>query len=503
MGLLKQTKQYFYLFRNKLVQINFTHKYIYSRISINLFGKIFQGIIVIALIPMATFVLSPHDYGVYALAISVAALVAVMCEVGSAYVLYANYSKLDARECASMQSTLFTLALGLSLLAIMIFYFSWPLFLHYIPLLSELTATEIGLLYFMIPLKAVWFIMYPILVLSQRSEWLVGSLVLQSIINFLVIFSCLYLFDVGRAALFWGHALGHLGCLCLPLIFLGRSMLGPLQFQWCLKVREVAAKAWLASFADNVRLTLENFLIVKMVSSSALGNFNHARIYQGLLMQVTNSFANVMLPIALNSAQYKKSRFTRIRPVWDFVYIGLTCFGIGAVFLGDEVVLFLTHGKFLFAGSWLPWLVIYVLLQNAGKAATAVILANERANLYSNVRIFTLTLTVLALIALVPSYGMEAVLFTLVTEMLIMRILIGIVARKIQPVPFQDQWVLFGFLMIVICWGVELILAPSLMMRYILFFSLCGVMLALLCFFYMRKKQLNLSTLPLDNISNS
>jgi O-antigen/teichoic acid export membrane protein len=251
--------------------------------------------------------------------------------------------------------------------------------------------------------------------------------------------------------------------------------------QWLRQVRGVALGAWFAGLVDNTRATLESALIVNAASGEALGNYNHARVYQGLMTQGTNAFANVLWPIALKEAQLANSRFARIRPVWDLVYAGLACIGVGVVFLGDEVVSLLTHGKFVQAGGWLPWLVVYVLLQNAGKPATAVLYAAKKGNLYSSIRIFTVLLAMLALLLLVPAYGVEAVLAVVIAEMLMTRVWLAVAARRINVVPFQDHWVVVGCLLTMACWCLEQVLNLSLVDRYAAVVGLsCIVFAALL-----------------------
>jgi O-antigen/teichoic acid export membrane protein len=452
-----------------------------SRASVNLAGSILQGILALALIPMATFVLGPEDYGVFGMAVVVVALVAAACETGSAYVLYGSYSVLNEPGRARLQSTLIALALFLGLLATVVILLIWPLLAHHVPLLSQLTRSETWLLCLTIPLKTIWSIMNPILIVRERSEWLAASLLLQSVVNMLVILVCLYLIETGRSALFWGQSAGLLACMVVPMILLRRSLWAPLEMRWLRQVHGVALGAWIAGLVENARATLESALIVKAVSGEALGNYNHARFYQGLMTQGTNAFANVLWPIALKEAQLANSRFSRIRPIWDLVYAGLACVGIGAVFLGDELVRLLTHGKFVQAGAWLPWLVVYVLLQNAGKSVTAILYADKKGNLYSKIRISTVLMAMLVLMLLVPSYGVEAVLLVAIAEMLVTRVWLMIAARGVGIVPFQDQWVVVGCLMIVLSWYVDHSFDLSTADRYIAVMALsCCVLSALI-----------------------
>ena len=426
-----------------------------GRASVNLAGSVLQGILALALIPMATFVLGPEDYGVYGMAVVVVALVAAVCETGSAYVLYGNYPALNEPRRARLQFTLIALALFLGLLATVVILLIWPILAHNVPLLSQLTRSETWLLCLTIPLRTIWSIMNPILIVRERSEWLAASLLLQSAVNMLVILVCLYLLETGRSALFWGQSAGLLACIVVPMILLHRSLWAPLEMQWLRLVHGVALGAWIAGLVENARATLESALIVKAVSGEALGNYNNARLYQGLMTQGANAFANVLWPIALKEAQLANGRFSRIRPIWDLVYAGLACAGVGAVFLGDELVSLLTHGKFVQAGAWLPWLVMYVLLQNSGKPVTAILHAAKKGNLYSRIRISTVLVAMLALLVLVPTYGVEAVLVVAIAEMLLMRVWLALAARQISVIPFQDQWVVIGCLLIVGCWCLE------------------------------------------------
>lgn len=458
-----------------------TSRRLTNRVSVNLAASLLQGLLGLALIPMATFVLGPQDYGVYGMAVVVVALVVAVCETGSAYVLYGHYPALDEPGRAGLQSTLLALAFLLGLLAAVVVLLAWPMLARHVPLLSELTRSETWLLCLTLPLKTTWSIMNPVLIVRQRSEWLAVSLLLQSVVNMLVILACLYLLETGRSALFWGQWAGLLVCMAVPLVLLRRSVWVPLKMQWLRQVRGVALGAWFAGLVDNTRATLESALIVNAASGEALGNYNHARVYQGLMTQGTNAFANVLWPIALKEAQLANSRFARIRPVWDLVYAGLACIGVGVVFLGDEVVSLLTHGKFVQAGGWLPWLVVYVLLQNAGKPATAVLYAAKKGNLYSSIRIFTVLLAMLALLLLVPAYGVEAVLAVVIAEMLMTRVWLAVAARRINVVPFQDHWVVVGCLLTMACWCLEQVLNLSLVDRYAAVVGLsCIVFAALL-----------------------
>lgn len=450
-------------------------------ISVNLVASLMQGLMGLALIPIATFVLGPKDYGIYGMAVVTLTLVAALCETGSAYVLYGSYQSLSKLERGHLQSTLLFFALLLGLIAATLLILCWSALYRFVPLLSDLTGLELLLLCSTLPLKTTWAIINPILIVQQRSNWLAASVLIQSTTTFIVVLIFLYLLSAGRTALFWGQFIGLLACVLASLVKLRHSAFMPLKLKWLRHLRSVALGAWFAGVVYNIREALESALIVKTAGGDALGNYAHARLYQGFMTQGTNAFANVLWPVALKEAKMSKnSAFSQINSVWNVVYAGLTCFGVGAALLGHELVDLLTHGKFFDAAAWLPWLVIYVLIQNAGKPATAAIYAADKSNLYSGIRIVTLIAASAALLLLVPNYGVPAVLFVLILEMVTTRILIAFAARRVSTVPFQDQWVISGTILIIFCAGTSYSFDLSLSNRCIAFVGISLVVISIL-----------------------
>lgn len=441
---------------------------IFNRVSINVMYIVLQGLIGIASVPIFTLVLGPEDYGILGMSIAVAALFSGACEIGSSYLLYGHYQTLDKSRRESIHTTLLAINLGLGLLVGGIVYLLWPLLVQFVPLISKLNTTDTILLCLMIPVRTVLSVMSPILIVNHRSELLAGALFIQSVINFLISYVCIFVFDIGYSALFWGQISGQLGTLLLTYAAFAFSARARLSTDWLTQLKPIIFGAWILGILESGRSTLESALISGKVSSEALGNYNHARLYQGIVSQFINAIANILWPIALDEAKNPNSDFIRIRPIWDFVYVILICIGIGTVFLGNNIVMLLTNGKFLQAANFLPWLIIYILLQNAGKPATALIFFSQRGNLYSKVRLFTLIGGCLALMAFVPVYGVGAILTILICEMFFTRVFFFVATYRKSKKAFQDHWVIVGCLLIVSCWYAEQFQQLSLTSRLLL-----------------------------------
>ncbi len=444
----------------------------FFRVSINTVANVAQGFTGVILIYFATNILDPNDYGIFGIASAILGLATSLCEIGASYVLYSKYYVLDVVERARLQSTLLIVAFFLGLLLSIIIILIWPILTSAINFLSHLTKTEFILMLLLIPLKTLWGIVSPLLIVRSHSVSLAISLLTQTAINAIVVLVCLYEFQTDRAALFWGHSFGLLACLLVSFISLGSSIWVRPKLIWLYEVKRVALRAWFSGVVENVRGALESFIVAGVVGTFALGNYNHARTYQTLLTQSSNAFGNVLWPIALNEARNTESGFKRIQRPWDFVYVALTCFGIGSVLFGYELINMLTHGKFLLAASWLPWLVIYVLLQNSGKPATAILFAFDKSNVYSEVRIISLFMGMIGLVIFVPFYGVAAVIGILIVEIVLTRLLVFHFAKKYSNVPFQDHWVLIGVGLILGLWFLSQLINLNLLHRAVLLFIL-------------------------------
>ncbi len=425
--------------------------YHFSRqVSTNLAANISQCILGLALIPLATRILGPEDYGVYGMAIVIEGLMVALCETGAAYVLYAQYADLSEKDQRVLLSSMVSMSLVISVIAAFVLWSLWEIFSKIVPLLKTFTGIEVLLLCFAIPVRTVLGVTSPILIAQKRSNWIAAGVFLKAIVSFSAVLLALYLFSFGRSSLFLGNSFGTLAFTLLTLVVIGPSLWALPDLKWIRRIVFVTPGAWFAALLDNLRNTVESSTIAYTAGSVMLGNYSHARLHYSLLMQGTNAMATVIWPYALREAKDDSSDFGKLRVAWNIVYIALSICGLIFVFFGGEIISLLTNGKFNFAADWVPFLIIYLLIQQAGKPATAVLFAQNKGNTYSGIRIFSTLFAIICLLMFVPYFGMVAVLSVLICEMFVMRIFVQLYARFVRAdVPFQDHWIVVGIFLIV------------------------------------------------------
>ena len=420
-----------------------------ANVAYNIAGNFIQGFITLILIPITTKILDAEDYGIFGIGLVILNLSTAICETGSSYLIYAYIQKISHKRRCELFSTFILMAGIIGCIVSAILYSIWILLRAELEFFSQFSELEIVLVCAAIPLRAIWIVAVPILVSVKKSRVIAISLISQSALNFCIVTTSLFILDLGRLSLFIGNTASNLISIMICIIYLGKFYIARPRLFWIKKSKSIALGAWCAGVIESCRAVLESALLQKFVGISLLGSFFHARLYQGMIMQGTNAFNNVLWPLALEESKIKSSSFKAVRDGWNFAYFGITVIGLLSAFYGFEIVGYISNNKFNAASSWIPWLVIYSLIQNSGKPATAVLFHSNKGNLLSKIRIILLVLDMIALYFLVPYYGIESVIAISIFDMLFMRFIIRISADKIQKIPFTDWMIVLGIFLII------------------------------------------------------
>lgn len=425
-----------------------------SKISIGIIANFSQAILGLITIPLATYILNADDYGVYAYVIAITSLFVAFAETGTSYLIYGNYMNSHESDRRRMAATVVCVSVVIGMIASLTLLLLWIFNLYFTSQLLTLDFVEALLICASIPLKSMWVTFSVLLIARSMSFWIPVTLFIQALVNVIVLLTGLYIFNFGRSALFIGNFSGALVVVMLGIIILNKSLLGKPSKLWFKKLMGFSLGGWFSGVLESFRNTIEATFIIKAGGVSQLGIYNHSKIYYGIPSQVVNIFSASIWPIALKEAINQESKFAPIKNIWDLIYILLTVYGLFFVFFGVQIVDFLTHGKFNSAAGLIPLLIIYLLIQNSDRTATAAIYAFNGGNYYSAIKIFSLTFSIALIYFLVPEfgvYGVYAAVFILIFERLVIRIFMEIVSRRFRKIiPFIDQLAIFGCLNIVL-----------------------------------------------------
>jgi O-antigen/teichoic acid export membrane protein len=398
----------------------------------------------LAIVPLTTLLLGPAEFGAFGIVIAAVTLAGGLADMGFGIVLSGHYLEVSGRERRQLISTLLAWALVSGLAAGVALYALWPVFAMLAGDVSFISKMELALACFSVPFRAVVGLGTQILVLQSRAMHSGTAVLLQAVSVFFSTLIALFYFDQGQAALFIGNAMGMaVGCMA-TLLLLREDFAALPTRRWLAEIIRVAPSGALASVLENLRALVESLVVVRALGLGGLGILNHSRLYQGYLGQIANAIAYALWPSALEEARIPGSAFERVGRAWNAVYLGLTIAGVGLASFGIEVVSILTNGKFVEAAPWVPLWVAYLLLQNSGKPATATLYAVRRGATVARYRAVSLSLALVALATLVPTFGIPAAIAIAFCEMLAFRLLLSRGALAIRRLPFQDGWVIAG-----------------------------------------------------------
>jgi O-antigen/teichoic acid export membrane protein len=425
---------------------------ILGRIRTHLVGRVMtlasaialHAILCVALLPLATRVLSAADYGTYALLMSIVALVGAAADGGAGLLLPVHYSPASASErgrlfvSLALFSGVGAIASGLFLVGLWI----WQSSALSVPPIS---LAAVALSAALMPMRAITNISVSIFSVTGRGVAIAAQMAIQSIVVFFSTLVALFAFGMEMTSLFIGAACGQLAALCVGLLVLRRHReLSLPSRHWLRRVTTSAPTTGAAGFVDGAHGLGENAMLTSAGGLHALGILSHARVYYSLLMAFGSAVSHNVWAESLEDARNPHSNFRSSRRAWTPVQIAFASAGIVFALVGEEIVNIVSSGKFTEAAAYIPALFIIALIQTTEQPANAIVCASGRGASATWMRT---TMALGGLIVLYPStvvFGINGVVVICIIEAVAYRQFLRLLASRKREVPFQDHVAVLG-----------------------------------------------------------
>ncbi|MFT4276123.1 MAG: oligosaccharide flippase family protein [Rhodopseudomonas sp.] len=450
-----------------------------GRVLLFLGATALQALLAVAILPLTTLKLTAADFGYFALLMSLTAFANAMGDGGGALALPAHYGAQPASERRRMMASFFVVSLGLSTALAALFVAAWPLAEPYLigadaggySRLTEVLAATI------IPLRSVTTLATTVFSVSGRGNAIAAQIAAQAIGTFAGTLVCLFGLDLGPTSLFAGAVIGQLASLAIAGLALGVQPWTRPSAHWLAVVWRHAPTAAFTGVTDGLRGVGENAVIAGNVGVASLGFYNHARLYYGLQMNLTNAVAHNLWSVSLAEARDAESGFRRTGEVWMLVHILISLFGIGFALFGGDFVALLTNDRLTAAAPLVPWLAVLLLIHVSGRAQNALVYAEGAGPAVSRVRAGLSLLALAVLPVLVGkafgyglSLGISGVIAVLIVEAVTFRLYLRwkttTFGRRIE---FQDRWVVGGIVLTIAVWLLNAEASVSVALRGVVF----------------------------------
>ncbi|MQX37416.1 lipopolysaccharide biosynthesis protein [Roseospira navarrensis] len=431
--------------------------------------------VALAVIPLATRIIGPDEYGALALAVGLAGLVTGLAQAAPGYVLQEFLPSATGARAAGLVSTALVAAAAAGLVGVLLLA---PLTYAVAPLLFDLTPGGMAGLQIAIVATALavpWMVCTDVLILRGRAITFAAGTVGQSVVNGLTTLWFLYVVPWPHLALFLGYAAGQVALLAFSVFALRRQVRIRIERSWFADMRRSALALGGARMAEVGRSLFERSYIGAWVGVGELGLFAHAQLYRNLAMRGLKSITLAIHPLALREAAEPDPPFKTSLATWQLAQSGIALGCIGFALFGRDVIGLLTNGKFVEATPLAFLLLLALLLQTLGIREQYLLIARLQGAKVSHALTISIAVAIAAMVAAVPVLGAIAVAGALVLQSLIQRAIIVVWARRVAPLPLREAHLAVGLALSVAAYLWADLAAPGLVERALVLAAIAAV----------------------------
>lgn len=406
---------------------------------------ILQGVVSFASLPIATLVLGPAEYGMYALVTSVTALVTGIAGLSAGYPLAVYFRNLDEAG----QRILVTTLVALSLLVTSLFgtgiVGAWLLLGHEDGGLMGLTTEIVAVAVASMIVAAPWSIGVELSVMLGQARIYGLTLIVQSLVSTAALIGSLFVFQFGGLSLFVAGLAGSVVALVGAWVVTRRYLNVGADIRSGLRFLHGVPSLTAANFLEVVQTAVERSMMAAYLGVSQLGIYSHSQQYRNLMATGVKAIARAVWPTSLEETQATTDlSFKNTRLVWSGAYLVIVLFGLFFAVFGDSVIRLLTNDKFTDAYMLVALWAVYMLIQNSGKPQTAMLYAHGRGVAIARISAASTLFGIVVAIAAIPAIGVYGAASAALLQQAAWRIGTQVYVRRHWPVRAVDGWVIGG-----------------------------------------------------------
>jgi O-antigen/teichoic acid export membrane protein len=425
-------------------------------------------------IPITTYVLGPREYGLFALMMGLVNICTVLATSVTGYVI--NHRAHPGETAPEgLIVTLAVLEILVGLILTVVCMGLWPWFARWMGIVGDAPYLNFLALLLSVPLGAFWTSGSMMIVFDDRAVLYSGTLIAQGAIQLVATIVALYCFHWRVGSLVAGQVMGVATCAVGGYLGLRRHFSVGLDRSI---VREsLALMPWsiLSGFANSSTDLLERVVLGRVTNTFQLGLYVHSQSYRTMLAQAGKAFYQILQPAMLIEARSEKLDFSETRRGWNVVFAMVSLMGVGFALVGQEIISWLTHGKFAAAAIYVPFWCIYLLLLYIGRPQVAMLYAHGQGKKISSASLAGNLVSGLLMLALgIPFHAFGLVAAVIAGE-LVNRIVLQYWTYRIWSIGFHDGYALAGATIVALAAGLTRFVAIPFMVRFATFVGMSAM----------------------------
>jgi O-antigen/teichoic acid export membrane protein len=344
----------------------------------------------------------------------------------------------------------------------------WPLLVGITSLPEEGMRGAYTAILLSVPLGAIWTTGSQIAIFDGRAGLYATTLIGQGVLQLIVTLLFLYGLGMHIGSLVAGQIAGSVVASVGGIVAL-RKHYSP-GFDTRIFTSSMTLLPWavVSALASSAWEFVERITLGRCADLHQVGLYVHAQSYRSLMQSSGKAVQNVLMPIMMREAHAKSTGFAKTRAGWDFVFCVFTAAGWFFALIGKEVVGLLTHGKFIEAAIYLPFLCCILLLQYLGRADVAMMYATGQGNALSRVTLASNLAGMGIMLVLTAWFGIFGLILAAALREVTYRTLIRVWSWKRYGNSFHDGLAIIGMTSILMVIGVSSVLHLALTSRVII-----------------------------------
>lgn len=401
-------------------------------------ASVFRILVTLATLPLMTKWLDPKDYGLFALAVSVAMVFGILPTVGSSVAMARSFHDASIKARREFLSSMLFLSNIAGFTAAAVYIFFWnALSHHFTEAAADLTLLSLMCIGISIVSSGWATITSEALTLDGRAARFATISIVRDAVGAAVALIALYVYDAGVQALFYGHAAAALADIVSSVAVLRVHLSWRLSLRY---IREILFDLQLTvmQFIDVGGRAIERIIIARKLGLDVLGIISHSQSYETIVMALVKSVSRSIWPDNLSEARNPASDFPIARAATEIIATICLFGSIVLSTIGYDIIGILTHGKFnaaaYFAAAW----VANVAISTTGFASKAAAYTDGRSGLISMSMVVSRFVSVCALVILIGWVEQPAIIVAAFLAAVSVKMIMYFGIAKFRHVPFQD-----------------------------------------------------------------
>lgn len=428
-------------------------------------------VISFASLPLLTLKLGPADYGIFGLGAAVASLISGMGSFGALLFLGGQRPSGDIRRDFVFSAVAST-AIAAGFVALCILGLWW-IVKGLLPDLAVLTNAMIALVALIGWFGAFSAVTSDVLVHYGLARAYTISVVGQALIFATTAIICAFALDTGSITLFLAGTAGAAAQTTLAFFFLRNDLKGRFSLSILRSLVSIAVPTLSANYVELARNFVERWLIGLSIGLHTIGLYAHSQQYRSMINTLIKIPIRSLWQTTLAESLVPNPTFPRLYPIWNFIDNVVALAGLSFVFIGQEAVGFITHGKFseaaIFATVWMA----LILVQNAGRPYNSLIIAHGKGAVMSRIQLKSKLVTLVTMPIGFYVAGLWGIFGAIGLESLVIWAMIRHAANKINRTRRSDTRPMSLAVVILLALAATQTLQPALSIRLYLLAFVC------------------------------